>query len=74
MAKNQDNRAEQIAQIFSGLMNNLIPRKAINDLAKIRMSYCRECPFKKGRRCGKCGCFLTIKTKSLNASCPENKW
>ena len=40
-----------------------------------RLSICRSCPFiKKMDLCGKCGCFMTAKTKFKRSKCPIGKW
>ncbi len=47
---------------------------------KQRAELCMNCehriktPLTKLGNCGKCGCFLDIKTTLKNASCPLNKW
>lgn len=41
-----------------------------------RMQICMDCEhlFKKTRQCKQCGCFMKIKTRMKNASCPIGKW
>lgn len=42
-----------------------------------RMSICKECEFFSGGEnpnCGKCGCYLNIKTAWQSESCPIYKW
>ena len=41
-----------------------------------RLKICSECPFivENGSRCGKCGCFLQVKTKWESSTCPIGKW
>jgi hypothetical protein len=41
-----------------------------------RQKICNECPFHKKflNRCSICGCFMSIKTKLLNSSCPNGYW
>ena len=46
---------------------------------KERFSICQGCEFfndenPKNPRCGKCGCFLNIKTSWASESCPIDKW
>lgn len=45
-------------------------------IADERMKICNECPFliKATSQCKKCGCFMNLKTKLPNASCPVGKW
>ena len=39
-----------------------------------RLDTCQTCPYKKGDRCGKCGCLLLPKAKWKTSTCPVNKW
>jgi hypothetical protein len=45
-------------------------------LAKDRMSICMTCPqlIKATKQCKKCGCFMHLKTKLAEATCPLGKW
>jgi hypothetical protein len=45
-------------------------------IADKRFSICLECPrlLKKTKQCRECGCFMELKTKLYNASCPIGKW
>ena len=47
-----------------------------SDLGDKRMSICEECPelIELTKQCKKCGCFMIMKTKLENATCPLNKW
>ncbi len=49
---------------------------ASEELANHRYSLCQGCPFfiDLTKQCKECGCFMTVKTKLLNAACPQNKW
>jgi hypothetical protein len=44
--------------------------------AASRLEICGGCEFlfKKTNTCKKCGCFMDLKTKLTNASCPIGKW
>lgn len=44
--------------------------------ASNRFSICEACPelIKMSKQCKKCGCFMTIKTKMKQATCPIGKW
>lgn len=57
------------------MLNPNEPRST-KSLMEERLSICRECPFfnKLTVGCNKCGCFLRMKTKLLNATCPIGKW
>lgn len=41
-----------------------------------RIEVCNGCPefVKLTSQCKKCGCFMNVKTKLENASCPLSKW
>jgi len=60
---------------FLDLFNPNSPRSD-EDLIKFRLDICNECPFlgKRTKRCGQCGCFMTLKTTLLQATCPLGKW
>lgn len=46
------------------------------DTAEDRFSICKACPelVNVTNQCKKCGCFMVLKTKLSNASCPLGKW
>lgn len=46
----------------------------ISKLAEQRLSICKECSSRASFLCGICKCPLATKTRSLNTSCPLNKW
>lgn len=52
--------------------NNLLKDQTPNE----RLSICLECPklIKLTTQCKECGCFMTAKTKLINATCPLGKW
>ena len=46
-----------------------------DELQTIRMTTCKACEFLSGdMRCGKCGCFMEIKSKMAGMKCPIGKW
>lgn len=56
---------------------------AINGFKKVddityndRLNICLSCPLynSENKSCVKCGCFVEIKCKWSEQSCPENKW
>lgn len=57
------------------MLNPNEPRST-KQLQEERLAICVECPFfnKATVGCKKCGCFLRMKTKLLNAVCPVGKW
>ena len=65
--------------ILKGVGNTVIKRKVIEEIAKKRLSICNSCPSKNLNCnikdcCGICGCNLGFKTRSLESSCPQQKW
>lgn len=58
------------------LLKGELPPMAEGELATIRLRECEQCVhFKKFiRQCELCGCWLDLKTKLLEASCPIGKW
>jgi hypothetical protein len=47
-----------------------------DDIAKDRLTLCNSCPelIKLTKQCKKCGCFMVLKTKLEDATCPIGKW
>ena len=45
-------------------------------LSESRLAICSSCPelIKLTTQCKKCGCFMSVKTRLKNASCPIGKW
>jgi hypothetical protein len=41
-----------------------------------RMNICGGCEFfiRDEKRCNKCGCFMEVKSKFINTTCPIDKW
>ena len=60
---------------FFDLFDPKQPRSG-DDLAKERLAICQECPFfkKTAKRCGKCGCFMSLKSLLYKAKCPVGRW
>lgn len=58
------------------LMKGELPALAEGELAQERIKMCQECMhFRRlAHQCDLCGCFLDLKTKLLEATCPINKW
>jgi hypothetical protein len=46
------------------------------ETAEQRYDICKSCPelFDLTKQCKKCGCFMALKTKLKEASCPIGKW
>jgi hypothetical protein len=39
-----------------------------------RLEICAACEEKRGLRCQKCGCFVSVKAALFEAECPLQKW
>lgn len=72
-------------QIVEGITNTVIKNDFVEQVSKLRMDVCNECPDKdiEGKECvmpgsqpccSLCGCSLAFKTRSLSSSCPADKW
>jgi len=57
------------------LLNPNKPR-SLDEVAADRYSICKGCPqfIKLSKQCKKCGCFMHLKTKLEEATCPIGKW
>jgi len=46
------------------------------ETAEQRYAMCLECPslIKTTKQCKECGCFMALKTKLKQATCPLGKW
>ena len=45
------------------------------EVLDMRWNLCSSCEFlKDGKKCQKCGCFMTVKHKLSQARCPIGKW
>lgn len=67
--------------ILEGVANSLIKSKAVEEVAKLRLGVCDECPHKSTdcaamikTCCSVCGCSLEFKSHSMQSSCPKNHW
>lgn len=75
-----------IAKIYEGWRNKLIPPKDLKELiqkvAQERMIICNKCEhhskhhnsFRPDNHCVICGCTLSAKTACLSCSCPIYRW
>ena len=50
--------------------------KVSEEVLEERLSICSGCPqfIKATKQCKKCGCFMNLKAKLENATCPLGKW
>lgn len=76
-----DNIWENRGKILSGIKNLLLKDKYIEGIASDRQAICDACDHKStscsgliSQCCSVCGCSLKFKTRSLESSCPIDKW
>ena len=76
-----DNIWENKRKILSGVKNLLIKNKIIEEIAEAGQAICDGCEFKSKdcsplitECCSACGCSLKFKIRSLESSCPKDKW
>ena len=53
---------------------SLLPELTPSEIQDHRKDICKACDYRKGDICSVCGCFITLKVKFANSSCPQNKW
>jgi len=62
----------------SSILDLLDKDKYSHDLEEInkRISICESCEYfiKITKQCSKCGCFMKLKTRLTDASCPIGRW
>ena len=46
------------------------------EISSLRYDICKQCPelINLTKQCKQCGCFMAVKSKLSNASCPLGKW
>jgi hypothetical protein len=51
-------------------------KMAHEEIANTRYDLCLKCPelISLTKQCKQCGCFMAMKTKLENATCPLGKW
>ena len=71
-------RFKQIVNGYSNLVKSKLGMSSEEDekIFKARREICNACPHKRlsSDRCGKCGCPLAAKTRSLITNCPVGYW
>ena len=72
-------------KIAEGLKNKVFKKQDVEDIAHIRWMTCAgckhldtegsQCAVKATKPCcGKCGCSIGLKIRSLSSDCPEGYW
>ncbi len=76
-----DNVWENKQKILSGIKNLILKDAFIEEVAEARNTICSDCEHKSTKCaalisscCSVCGCSLKFKTRSLESSCPLDKW
>lgn len=70
-------KAKMILEGYTNLLKSkLFPSDSeIEELSKKRMVICNSCSHLKTlKTCGKCGCYMPAKTRSVTANCPLKYW
>lgn len=74
----QSFKEKQLAQQAESEQNVSIPQFEWADpkIYSERLLTCIECPafIKESNICTECGCFMVLKTKLPNVTCPLSKW
>ena len=66
------NGIEKIKKIPQNIIDSIIPD---NNVILMRKNICDGCEFlTKNHRCLQCGCFMNMKVKLKQSSCPIGKW
>ena len=73
---------KESGKILEGIANSVFTKEHVEQAAEARTAICKECPeyreavtrMLKPPHCGKCGCIIHAKTRSLSSSCPLDKW
>jgi hypothetical protein len=67
--------------IAEGIKNSIVKDETIELIAEQRRVICNSCPELNNQCnsaikdcCGVCGCMIEFKTRSMQSSCPNNKW
>lgn len=71
-------------EILEGVKNKIFKKEHVEEIAAERMEICKGCPFidLEGSKCevrgtqpccGKCGCSLSLKTRSLASNCGDEE-
>tara|TARA_R100000908_G_scaffold5479_2_gene2254 strand:- start:261 stop:578 length:318 start_codon:yes stop_codon:yes gene_type:complete len=72
-------------QILEGIKNKVFTKQDVEEVAAQRWRICDSCQYidhvghycaVPGSQpcCSDCGCILSLKIRSLSASCPKGKW
>jgi hypothetical protein len=69
--------AKNLATTAKDVVSDAIEGKDIaasQQQIKERISICNDCDWFFEKRCLKCGCFISVKSKLASAKCPLDKW
>jgi hypothetical protein len=79
-----DEKKESALSRYKKLLGETRPWDVLNpatewvddEKSNSRFSLCKACPelIKLTSQCKKCGCFMKMKTKLAEATCPIGKW
>jgi hypothetical protein len=65
-----------IKDIAKDFLRGKLPVITQEEIAVERMKVCNDCSYKTklSNQCSLCHCFLDLKTKLVQSSCPIDKW
>ena len=63
-----------LLKIYKGWKNYFFPNKVIEELARDRLSICKNCSNNRKGICALCGCVLQAKSRSIDSTCDDNQW
>jgi DNA-directed RNA polymerase subunit RPC12/RpoP len=70
------NQARHIAAAATNLarLKLNIPNAEVEQVAKARLSVCKQCEYKNsdGDGCSICGCPFSLRTRAMGKACPHN--
>jgi hypothetical protein len=65
----------KLYEITKGWKNYIFKNPHVEKVAYARASICAKCPeLNESNKCSKCGCFMPVKTRSMDSKCPLNNW
>lgn len=65
---------QKVFEIIQGWKNYTFKNPHVEKIAHARAGICSTCDFNVNKKCSKCGCILSVKTRSMDSKCPVNKW
>lgn len=64
----------KLKEIIIGYWNLMFASPAERMEGVRRLDICKSCKYKRGHKCGECGCILVAKVMCDICECPKGKW